>query len=82
MFDRETRTLWSQMTGEAVLGPLAARPEHLDVVPMTLTTWGEWRTLHPDTTVLELDARYGARWGYRYTPGAANQARAGVSFPM
>jgi hypothetical protein len=47
MFDRETRTLWSQMTGEAVLGPLAARPARLDVVPMTLTTWGEWRTRRP-----------------------------------
>jgi len=86
MFDRETRTLWSQMTGEAVVGSqagsLAAKPERLAALPMTLTTWGEWRTLHPDTTVLQLDARYGARWGYRYTPGAANQARAGVSFPL
>jgi Protein of unknown function (DUF3179) len=82
MFDRETKTLWSQMTGEAVLGSLAAKAERLAVLPMTLTTWGEWRTLHPDTTVLHLDARYGARWNYRYTPGAANLARDGVSFPL
>jgi hypothetical protein len=82
MLDRETKTLWSQMTGEAVLGPLAAKPERLAILPMTLTTWGEWRTLHPDTTVLQLDARYGARWNYRYTPGAANLAREGVTFPL
>jgi hypothetical protein len=82
MLDRETRTLWLQMTGEAVFGPSAEPPARLDPIAMTLTTWGEWRTLHPDTTVLQLAARYGARWGYRYTPGAADQARAGVSFPL
>jgi hypothetical protein len=82
MFDRETSTLWVQMTGEAVLGPLAQPQTRLDLLPMTLTTWGAWRALHPDTSVLQLDALYGARWGYRYTPGAADLARSGVSFPL
>jgi hypothetical protein len=82
MVDRETSTLWVQMTGEAVLGPLAERQARLDLLPMTLTTWGAWRALHPDTSILQLDARYGARWGYRYTPGAADLARSGVSFPL
>ena len=82
MFDRETLTLWSNLTGEAVLGKLADRPFRLEMLPMTLTTWGEWKSLHPDTTVVELDAEYGAKWGYRYLPGSADQRRAGVSFPV
>jgi Protein of unknown function (DUF3179) len=82
MFDRETSTLWSNLTGEAVLGKLADRPFRLEMLPMTLTTWGEWKSLHPDTTVVELDAAYGAKWGYRYLPGSADQRRAGVSFPV
>jgi len=82
MFDRATQTLWLQMTGEPVLGPLAGNPEPLAMLPMTVTTWGEWKRLHPDTTVLKLSAAFGARWGYRYTPGAADLARDGVSFPV
>jgi hypothetical protein len=86
MFDRATQTLWLQMTGEPVVGPLAAplsgHSVTLDMLPMTLTTWGEWKTLHPDTTVLQLSDRFGARWSYRYTPGAADLARSGVSFPL
>jgi hypothetical protein len=82
MFDRATQTLWLQMTGEPVLGPLAANPEPLVMLPMTATTWGAWKGLHPDTTVLKLSAAFGARWGYRYTPGAADLARDGVSFPI
>lgn len=81
MFDRETDSLWIQMTGEPVLGPLAGSPT-LSMLPLTLTSWGEWKALHPDTTVLKLSASFGARWGYRYTPGAADVAREGVSFPL
>jgi hypothetical protein len=82
MFDRATQTLWLQMTGEPVLGPLARNPAPLDMLPMALTTWGDWKASHPDTAVLELSAQYGARWGYHYTPGAADLARDGVSFPL
>jgi hypothetical protein len=82
MFDQATQTLWLQMTGEPVLGPLARNPAPLDMLPATLTTWGEWKTLHPETTVLALSAAFGARWGYRYTPGAADLARDGVAFPL
>jgi len=82
MVDRATQTLWLQITGEPVLGPLAANPAPLIMLPMTLTTWGAWKRLHPETTVLQLTAAFGARWGYRYTPGAADLAREGVSFPV
>ena len=85
MVDRQTGTLWSNLTGEPVIGRLlgqsARAPEPLPVLPLTVTTWKEWRTRHPRTTVLALDRAMEARWGYDYTPGAADRKRHGVSFP-
>lgn len=51
MFDRETRSLWSHITGEAVAGPLQGTK--LTKLPAVHTTWGFWRGNHPDTEVLE-----------------------------
>jgi hypothetical protein len=55
MLDRGTRTLWSQLTGTPVLGPLAAQEITLPVLPMVLTSWQSWRDRHPDTRVLSLE---------------------------
>lgn len=82
MMDRQTRTLWGNLTGEPALGRLAAGPARLKVLPVVVTTWKEWRTRHPETTVLALDPGMERRWGYRYQPGAADQRRAGVAFPV
>ena len=49
--DRETGTRWQQSSLEAISGPLQG--EHLKLFPFLLTTWGEWRRLHPDTLVLK-----------------------------
>ena len=73
MYDRTTRTLWNQFTGEPVLGSLAddmdadGEPLRLSLLPVVLTTWEDWLAQHPDTTVLDL------RTGYArpYVPGAA-----------
>ena len=86
MFDRRTLTLWSNITGEAVLGPLAGAPgeatARLTFLPVAVATWGGWRREHPESTVTVLDDRFGARWTFRYEPGAADRARRGVSFPV
>lgn len=82
MFDRKTFTLWSNLTGEPVVGPLSQTPVKLKILPMTLTSWGEWKKAHPDTEVVYLDQQFGNRWNFRYVPGAADQARAGVNFPI
>lgn len=49
--DDETETFWSQMTGEAVVGPLAGK--RLRWMPSEVTTWRAWRAKHPETTVLK-----------------------------
>lgn len=82
MFDRRTKTLWSNLTGEPVLGPLASDPRPLEQLPLTLTTWGAWRRQHPETSVLALQPDLASRYGYDYRPGAADARRAGVSFPV
>jgi len=55
MFDRETNSLWNQYSGEPVSGPLVDSGIKLNILPVTITSWESWRTLHPDTTVLSLE---------------------------
>lgn len=55
MYDRGTKSLWHQFTGEPVLGKLAHAGIKLKVLPVVLTTWGDWLASHPDTTVLDID---------------------------
>ena len=81
MIDRETLSLWSNLTGEAVVGPLAEEPARLTILPMVRTRWDEWRAMHPDTTVVDV-AALSRLHRFDYRPGAADRARAGVSFPV
>ena len=55
MFDHESKSLWSTLLGEPVIGELAGSGLKLEYVPIVTTRWGEWRRRHPDTTVLSLD---------------------------
>ncbi len=52
MVDSETGSLWSHFLGRAMSGPL--KGTRLQAIPSELTTWGEWRREHPETTVLNL----------------------------
>ncbi len=67
MYDRQTRTLWNQLTGQPVLGELAGSGIRLDLVPVVVTTWADWQAQHPDTVVLSLETGYART----YEPGAA-----------
>ncbi|MEO1551854.1 MAG: DUF3179 domain-containing protein, partial [Pseudomonadota bacterium] len=55
MFDRETRSLWNQFTGEPVSGPLVDSGIKLTIRPVAITSWEEWVAQHPQTKVLSLD---------------------------
>ena len=67
MYDRQTRTLWNQLTGEPVLGKLAGSDVKLSLLPVVVSTWEAWLEQHPDTTVLDINTGYQRP----YTPGAA-----------
>lgn len=49
-FDRGTGSYWSQVHGQAISGPLEG--SQLEEIPSQVTTWGEWKRLHPETLVL------------------------------
>jgi len=49
LYDRPTRSRWSQVAGRAVAGPLTGT--RLRRLPSLVTTWSRWQILHPDTTV-------------------------------
>ncbi len=50
MYDRATGSLWSQIRAQAISG--ARTGDRLSVQPFATTTWGDWRSAHPDTEVL------------------------------
>lgn len=50
MYDRQTDSLWSQLLGEAVAGPL--KGTQLEYVAAWQTTWSDWKARHPDTLAL------------------------------
>ena len=55
MYDKATSSLWSTLTGTPVVGPLVGKDIELETRPVVTTTWGEWRSRHPDTLVLSLE---------------------------
>jgi hypothetical protein len=67
MYDRQTNTLWNQLTGEPVLGELADKGIKLELLPVVLTSWEDWLEQHPDTSVVSLETGYNRY----YFPGAA-----------
>lgn len=66
MCDRETESVWPQVTGRAVKGPLTGR--ELKTGPVLDTTWGEWKKLHPDTLVMSDDTPYRRYYSPREKP--------------
>lgn len=53
MYDHETHSLWSHLTGSAIQGPLSG--SQLTVLPATETRWGAWKKAYPGTHVLPHD---------------------------
>ncbi len=78
LYDRESESLWSQIMKKAVTGPL--RGAKLDHLPLTHTTWRDWRGQHADTLVLSTDT--GHRRDYSRTPYAGYETSADIYFPV
>jgi hypothetical protein len=72
MYDRTTKSLWSQAMAQAIVGKLAG--VKLERIPFDVAYWKEWKQLYPESKVLSTDtgsARpYGADpYGDYYTNG-------------
>lgn len=81
MYDHQTGSLWSQLTGEPVGGPLATSGLRLKMLPLVVTTWGQWRARHPDTLVLDVGAT-GFEREYDRSPYEAYYQSAETMFPV
>ena len=58
LYDQATKSLWSTLKGEPVVGPLVGQGISLKRLSCVTSTWGQWKKDHPDTSVLSLDTGY------------------------
>jgi len=56
LYDRGSDSLWSQLMAQAVSGPM--KGTRLQPLPLTHTTWADWRQRHPRTQVLSADTGF------------------------
>lgn len=61
MYDRQTRTLWSQFVGEAIVGELLGT--ELPRLPSAIVAWSDARALRPDARVLSRDTGHDRPYG-------------------
>ncbi|MEW5975769.1 MAG: DUF3179 domain-containing protein [Acidobacteriota bacterium] len=78
LYDRQTQSLWSQVTQEAIAG--SSTGMKLEMIPSLTTTWKHWKSLHPETLVLSSET--GFRRDYNQNPYAAYQASDQIMFPV
>lgn len=50
LYDRQSASLWSQLMEQAITGPM--KGTRLTSLPLTHTTWGDWKKRYPQTLVL------------------------------
>lgn len=61
MFDRETGSLWPQVLGRAVSGPLEGT--ELEFLPVQILSFGDWRAATPDGRLLSEDTGFLRSYG-------------------
>jgi len=76
LYDHQNDSMWSQLLGRAVTGPLDG--SELQAVAAEVTTWADWQRRHPDSLVLSLAT--GHRRDYGRDPYADYHASPGTMF--
>lgn len=67
LYDRQTETLWGQVTGEGIVGALTG--VELDTFPVATVSWGDWRAANPDGLGLTRDTGHQRAYGRNPYPG-------------
>jgi hypothetical protein len=78
MYDRETESLWSQISAEAVTGPSLG--QRLALLRSRIERLGAWKRSHPETTVLSRQTGY--RRDYDRSPYAGYADSTRLAFPV
>lgn len=71
MYDRATRSLWPQVLGQAVVGPLTGT--QLERRPVLIVSWDQFKGGFPDGSVLSRDTGFTRRYGDNPYPGYATE---------
>ncbi|MBW1885535.1 MAG: DUF3179 domain-containing protein [Deltaproteobacteria bacterium] len=77
MYDRRSESLWSQISAEAVVGPLLG--QRLRLLRSRIDEWGNWRRDHPDTTILSRET--GHKRDYNRSPYGGYSSSKKLIFP-
>lgn len=67
MYDRQTQSLWPQLTGQASVGVMTGT--QLTAIPMGVVGWDQFVTAHPDALVLTRDTGHERDYGRNPYPG-------------
>jgi len=67
MYDRQTESLWPQLTGQASVGALTGT--RLEAIPMGIVGWEQFLTAHPQALVLTRDTGFDRPYGFNPYPG-------------
>ncbi|MEM6985593.1 MAG: DUF3179 domain-containing protein [Pseudomonadota bacterium] len=78
LYDRTNESLWSQIKAEAIAGPDIGI--ELDLIPVTHTTWADWRARHPATQVLSDDTGFSRNYARDPYTGYYNSNH--IMFPV
>ncbi len=78
MYDRQTQTYWSQVQGNAIVGPLV--PSELELRTSVITDWDDWRNGHPETQVLSRDTGIYPASSYESNPYQGYESSERVGF--
>lgn len=63
MYDKATSSMWSTLHGTPVIGPLVGKNIALKRRSVVTTTWGDWKSMHPKTSVLSLNTGHSRNYG-------------------
>ena len=78
LYDQQTESLWSQLMSQAISGQM--KGNRLESLPLSHTTWRDWKARHPDTRVLSTDT--GFRRNYRVNPYPNYSSSGQIYFPV
>jgi hypothetical protein len=78
LYDRQTESLWSQLGRQAVTGSMKGKV--LETLPVTHTTWRDWRSRNPETEVLSTRTGHFRNYDVDPYPGYGQDGR--IYFPV
>ena len=78
LYDRQTESLWSQLLTTAITGPLRGR--RLTMLPISHTSWADWRQRYPDTLALSPETGHFRDYGRDPYAGYAHGEQ--IMFPL